>query len=230
MVLIQLTGLVVLAASIVFLAHFFDLVGLLEAAQRWVGGLGPAGAAVFPLLYALCNVLLLPAGFLSISSGLFFGLWWGTLLALAGNVLGAAAAFGIGRAIGRRRIERLLFHRPQLAALDRAIAREGWKIIFLSQVHPLFPTSLIDYLYGATRIRFSTCMLWVALGQLPGLFLYAYIGTLAQLGLRLLGRNDQPGWREYTLWTGGLVLTLGVTFALGRIATRLLREAEKSAP
>jgi len=68
-----------------------------------------------------------------------------------------------------------------MEALEPAVAREGWKIILLSQLHPLFPTSLLNYLYGLTRIRFRTCMLWVAIGQAPGLFLYAYVGTLGQL-------------------------------------------------
>jgi uncharacterized membrane protein YdjX (TVP38/TMEM64 family) len=115
------------------------------------------------------------------------------------------------------------------AALDEAIGREGWKIIFLSQIHPLFPTSLLNYLYGVTRIRFGVCLLWIALGQAPGLFLYAYLGTLAQLGLRLWRGQSHPLFHEYVIWIGGLVLTIAVTTALGRIALRLLAEAEKTA-
>jgi len=109
--------------------------------------------------------------------------------------------------------------------VDAAIARDGWKIIFLSQVHPLFPTSLLNYLYGVTRIRFRTCMLWVALGQAPGLFLYAYLGTLAQHGLRIWQGKSHPQTWEYLTWIGGLLLTLAVTTALARIALRVLAEA-----
>ena len=111
-------------------------------------------------------------------------------------------------------------------ALDDAISREGWKIIFLSQVHPLFPTSFINYLYGVTKIKFTTCMLLIAIGQTPGLFLYAYLGTLAQLGFKLYERKTHPHPIEYVIWFGGLVLTLVVTTALGRLALRLLREID----
>ena len=151
------------------------------------------GGVLYPLLYAACNVLLLPGGVLAIGSGLFFGLWWGfcsesrraTSAARQSPFSSAASSAAAG---WRRRF----FRHPKWVALDEAIARDGWKIIFLSQVHPLFPSSLLNYLYGITRIRFGTCMLWIALGQAPGLFLYAYLGTLAQLGLRLLRGEDPP--------------------------------------
>jgi uncharacterized membrane protein YdjX (TVP38/TMEM64 family) len=163
-------------------------------------------------------------------SGLFFGLWWGFLLNLLGNVGAAAVSFTISRRLGRQWVERRFFRRGKWAALDELIARDGWKIIFLSQVHPLFPSSLLNYLYGVTRIRFGTCMLWIALGQAPGLFLYTYLGTLAQFGLKILRGKSHPFAYEYLLWIGGLLITLAATFALSRIALRLLAEAEKAAP
>jgi uncharacterized membrane protein YdjX (TVP38/TMEM64 family) len=216
--------LVTVVAAMVF--GEVPIVEKVKSVQRLIASMGPRGAALYPLFYAACNVLLLPAGVLSIGGGFFFGLWWGFLLVLIGNVTGAALAFGISRAIGRGWFERRMLRRPRWAALDAAIAREGWQIIVLSQVHPLFPTSLINYLYGITRIRFWTCMLWVAVGQAPGLFLYAYLGTLAQLGMRLIGGETHPRLIEYLTWGGGLVLTVVVTTALARIALRLMRETE----
>ena len=107
--------------------------------------------------------------------------------------------------------------------------REGWKIILLSQLHPLFPTSLLNYLYGLTTVRFRTCILWVAIGQAPGLFLYAYVGTLGQLGLNLLRGKSHPRVIEYWAWGGGLLLSLAALAILGQISLRLLREAEERA-
>ncbi len=223
---IQICGLIFTALVLAFLAHHYDLVHVIERMQRRIGQMEWWGAVLYPLLLAVCNLLLLPGGVLAIGSGLFFGLWWGFFLVLVGNVAGAAAAFWISRALGRQWVERKIFRHRKWMLLDAAIAREGWKIIFLSQVHPLFPTSFINYFYGVTRIRFSTCMLWVALGQLPGLFLYAYLGTLAQLGIKLFRHQTHPHMHEYVIWISGLLLTLVVTTALGRIALRLLAEIE----
>ncbi len=223
---IQLIGLGLAAVFIAWLVRTFPVADYITRAQTHIGGMEIWGGVLYPLLFAACNVLLLPGGIIAIGSGLFFGLWWGFFLNMAGNLAGAAAAFGISRALGRQWIERRFFSDRKWAALDALIARDGWKIIFFSQVHPLFPTSLLNYLYGITRIRFGTCMIWISIGQAPGLFLYAYLGTLGQFELKILSGKSHPLPHEYALWIGGLVLTLAVTIALARLALRILSEAE----
>jgi uncharacterized membrane protein YdjX (TVP38/TMEM64 family) len=127
--------------------------------------------------------------------------------------------------LGRAWVEERILRKEKWARLDHAISREGWKIIFLSQVHPFFPTSLLNYFYGVTRIRFRTCILWIALAQLPGIFFYVYLGTLAQLGIKLFQRKTPPHQYEYIVWIGGLLLTSIVTAGIGRMALRMLGEA-----
>jgi uncharacterized membrane protein YdjX (TVP38/TMEM64 family) len=226
---IQVGGLLFVTAAIFVLSRFFPLADMLAAVQQRVMGWGAWSAICYPLLYACCNVLLLPGGFLSLGGGFFFGLWWGFLIILVGNVGGAAISFFISRWIGRRWLHRRLMRNRTLEALEPAVEREGWKIILLSQLHPLFPTSLLNYLYGLTTIRFRTCMLWVAIGQAPGLFLYAYLGTLGQLGLNLVRGKSQPQMVEYFVWGGGLATSVIVLLLLGRIALRLLKEAQEEA-
>ncbi|MEO7319080.1 MAG: VTT domain-containing protein [Chthoniobacteraceae bacterium] len=226
---IQLVGLVIATLIVAWLVRTFPVADYITRAQNTIGSMEIWGGVLYPVLFATCNLLLLPGGIVAIGSGLFFGLWWGFLLNIVGSLAAAAAAFGISRAVGRQWIERRFFRDPKWAALDTLIARDGWKIIFLSQVHPLFPTSLLSYLYGITRIRFRTCLLWIALGQAPGLFLYAYLGTLAQFGLKILRGKSHPFASEYVLWIGGLVLTLAVTIALARMALKILAEAEAEA-
>ena len=185
-VFIQMVGLVLAGVFVAVLGYFFPLADWIAAVQLRVMHLGAWSAICYPLLYACCNVLLLPGGLLSIGGGFFFGLWWGFLIVLVGNVAGAAISFFISRWLGRQWLRRKLLRNATFEALEPAVEREGWKIILLSQLHPLFPTSLLNYLYGLTRMRFRTCMLWVAIGQAPGLFLYSYVGTLGQLGLNLV--------------------------------------------
>jgi len=227
---LQAAGVALALAAAALLAHHFDLPHTLARMQQRIGQMEWYGALLYPLLVAVCNLLLLPGSVLTLASGLFFGLWWGTFLVLCGNVLGAAAAFGIGRLLGRAWVERRILRKAKWSRLDGAISREGWKIIFLSQVHPLFPTSLLNYFYGVTRIRFRTCMAWIALAQFPGIFLYAYLGTLAQLGIKLFHRKTPPHPYEYVVWIGGLLLTAAVTVAIGRLALRLLAEAGATEP
>ena len=226
---IQVGGLLLVGAVFLVAARYFPIADWIAQVQQRVMELGAWSAVWYPILYACCNVLLLPGGLLSIGGGFFFGLWWGFLIVLVGNVTGAAIAFYLSRKIGRKWIRRKLLRNATLVALEPAVAREGWKIILLSQLHPLFPTSLLNYLYGLTTIRFRTCILWVAIGQAPGLFLYTYIGTLGQLGLNLLRGKSHPRMIEYWVWGGGLLFSIVILILLGRISLRLLQEAERKA-
>jgi uncharacterized membrane protein YdjX (TVP38/TMEM64 family) len=223
----QLAGLLVVGVTLFFLSRLFPLVDILADVQQHVMRWGAWSAICYPLLYACCNVLLLPGGVLSVGAGFFFGLWWGFLIALVGNVGGAAISFFISRSIGRQWLRRKLSRNQTLVALEPAIEKEGWKIILLSQLHPLFPTSLLNYLYGLTKIRFKTCMLWVAIGQAPGLFLYSYLGTLGQLGLNLARGKSHPRVIEYWIWLGGFASAAVILILLGRIALRLLKKAQE---
>ena len=187
---------------------------------------GPWGAACYPFLFALCNILLLPGGILCVGSGFFFGLWWGFFLVLVGNIIAATVAFLVARSIGREWFLNKVSQHPKLAALVPAAEREGWKIVVLSQLHPLFPTSLVTYLYGLSRIPFRTYLTWVTIGRAPGLFLYVYLGTLGQYGFNLVQGKTHPRMMEYWIWGGAFVISALILFVLGRIAVNAMEKVE----
>src|SRR5215213_3052015 len=105
----QIIGLACAAAFVIWLSRTFPIVDYILRAQRAIGALEFWGGVLYPMLYAGCNVLLLPGGVLAIGSGLFFGLWWGFALNLVGNVAGAAVSFLVARKLGRGWLERKLF-------------------------------------------------------------------------------------------------------------------------
>jgi uncharacterized membrane protein YdjX (TVP38/TMEM64 family) len=227
--LYQLVSVCLVVLVMVLVARYVPVIDTVADVEQTLEEAGVAAPVAYPLIIAVCNLLLMPAGILSVGGGFFFGLWWGVLLVSMGSFVGAAGAFFLGRKLGRKRIERVLRHREKWAHLDEAIERDGWKIILLSQLHPLFPVSLINYIYGITSIRFWPCMLWTVLGRVPGIFLYVYLGTLGQFGLNLLRGKSNPSPVEYVFWIGGLVLLFVLTAMLGRLALRLLAEAEAKA-
>jgi uncharacterized membrane protein YdjX (TVP38/TMEM64 family) len=222
--LTQGTGLLAAGGIVFLLASHYPLLDWVGDAQKRIEGLGVWSGIVYPFGYAICNLFLLPGGVLSIGGGFLFGLWWGFLLVLIGNLLGAAGAFAIARRIGRRKVEKLLSNNRRLWLLDKAIERHGWKIVVLSQLNPLAPSSLLNYLYGLTRVPIGRCLLWIALGQTPGLFLYAFVGTLGQFGVEMARGLKRPLPNDYLLWGGGFILTMGTTWLLTRLAKRIMRE------
>jgi uncharacterized membrane protein YdjX (TVP38/TMEM64 family) len=222
-VLCQAAAIVCAIAFAVALSRFFPVVGFIEALQVRIMTWDAWAGICYPLLFAACNVLLLPGGILAVGGGFFFGLWWGFLIVLAGNVLATVVSFALSRFVARRWFGRKLSRHPTLKALGPAVERESWKIILLSQLHPLFPTSLLNYFYGLTRIRFSTYMLWATVGRMPGLFLYSYIGTLGQLAVRIMRSRSYPQMIEYWIWGGALIITALLLIVLGRVAYRVIQ-------
>src|SRR5713101_2653423 len=204
---VQLVAFGLILVSLLVLSRFFPIVDLIAAAQQRAMQWGTWGALCYPFLFALCNLLLLPGGILCVGAGFFFGLWWGFIIVFVGNAVAAAISFAVSRWLAVRWFKRRFAQSPTLRALEPAVEREGWKIIFLSQLHPLFPASLLNYLYGLTRIRFRTYMLWTSIGRAPGFFLCAYLGTLSQFGPNLARGKTHPRMLEYWTWGGAFVTT-----------------------
>jgi uncharacterized membrane protein YdjX (TVP38/TMEM64 family) len=210
-------------ALAVALSRFFPVVSFVAALQERVMSSGAWAGVCYPLLFAACNILLLPGGILAVGGGFFFGLWWGFLVVFAGNIISTVISFALSRFVAKRWFRRKLSANPTLSALSPAVERESWKIILLSQLHPLFPTSLLNYFYGLTRIRFGTYMLWASIGRMPGLFFYVYIGTLGQLAVRIMRGKSYPRTVEYWIWGGAFITSILLLLVLGRVARRAIQ-------
>jgi uncharacterized membrane protein YdjX (TVP38/TMEM64 family) len=223
----QVAGFVAVIGALLLLSCFFPLGDVIETAQQRMMHWGVWGAVCYPLLFALCNILLLPGGILCVGAGFFFGLWWGFLIVFVGNAIAAAVSFAMSRWMAGHWFRRRFSGNAMLRALEPAVEQEGWKIILLSQLHPLFPTSLINYLYGLTRIPFRTYMFWALMGRAPGLFLYVYLGTLGQYGLNLVRGKSHPRIIEYWIWGGAFVITALILFFLSRIALRTMERSQR---
>jgi uncharacterized membrane protein YdjX (TVP38/TMEM64 family) len=225
----QFVSLALLVVTMVLIARYVPMLRVIGNLQEQLRGLGLAAPVAYPAIIAVANLLLMPGGILSVGGGFFFGLPWGFTLVMFGNFLSAAGAFQIARKLGRKRMERLVQRRAKWEHLDETIEREGWKIVVLTQLHPFFPVSLINYMYGITSIRFWPCMFWTLIGRAPGVLLYVYLGTLGQFGINLVTGRNRPRTVEYLAWGGGLLLLIVLTLLLARLATRLLTEAEAKA-
>jgi uncharacterized membrane protein YdjX (TVP38/TMEM64 family) len=225
---LQFAGVAIVIAALLLISRFSPIVDVIAALQQRVARLGPWSGVCYPLLFAACNILLLPGGILSVGAGFFFGLWWGFFLGLVGNTISAAISFALSRWIGARWFRAKLSQSPMLGIAEQAVERDAWKIIFLSQLHPLFPTSLLNYLYGLTKIRFGVYMFWTSVGRAPGLFLYTYLGTLGQLGLNLALGKSHPRIMEYWTWGGAFVVAMLLFVVLTRIAAAVVRDSQQA--
>src|SRR4029077_13525809 len=137
-------------------------------------------------------------------------------------------SFASSRWIAGEWFRKKLSQNATLRAVEPAVERESWKIILLSQLHPLFPTSLLNYFYGITRIRFGSYMLWASIGRAPGLFLYVYAGTLGQFAVLIMRGKSYPRMIEYWIWGGAFVTTALLLIVLGRMAYAAIQTSHDS--
>jgi hypothetical protein len=72
-------------------------------------------------------------------------------------------------------------------------------------------------------------MLWASLGRVPGIFLYAYVGTLGQFAVRIMRGKSYPRMIEYWIWGGAFVTTVLLLVVLGRVAYRAIQTSQASA-
>ena len=189
---------------------------------RSFGALGPI---VYILGYMVAMVAGIPASLLTLAAGAIFGLWAGTLWSLLGATLGASAAFLVARYIARGKVEKRVAREPRFAAIDRAIADDGRRIVFLLRLSPAFPFTLLNYLLGLTKVRFADFLLG-SVGMVPGTVLYVYSGKVAgDVAAATGGAGPAHGRGYYALIGLGLLATIAVTIIVTRIARRALNEA-----
>ena len=184
------------AAILIFvIAKELHLQDRLKQGLDWVGQLGPWGPALFIGLYIVATVLFIP-----------------------GSALGAAAAFLVGRYLARNAIARKIEGNERFAAIDQAVANEGWKIVGLMRLSPVFPFTLMNYAFGLTRVKLGHYVLASWIGMMPGTVMYVYLGSLAKAASG--ERTRTTG--EWVLYAVGLLATLLVTIFVTRIAKQAL--------
>ncbi len=217
---------VAIAAGLVVLVLLGRAAGAyIQPFAQWVNGLGFWGPAVFVLGYAIAVVAFVPASLLTLGAGAIFGIVHGVIYVFVAATVGSCLAFLVSRYLARSAVERKIEGKPKFSAIDRAVAAEGLKIVFLLRLTPAVPFNLLNYALGLTRVRFTDYAI-ASIGMLPGTFLYVYSGKLAGDVAALAGNPEvAKGWAYYSVLALGLVATLAVTMVVTRSARRALAEA-----
>ncbi|MGC2423016.1 MAG: TVP38/TMEM64 family protein [Nitrospirota bacterium] len=201
--------------------HFHEL---LTGALQWVSGLGMWGPVIFIIIYIVACILLFPAAILTLGAGVIFGVVEGSVIVSISATLGATAAFLVGRYLARDWVARKIAGNRKFKSIDEAVAREGWKIVGLTRLSPVFPFVLLNYAYGLTKVSLRDFFFASWIGMLPVTVMYVYIGSLAgdlaKLGAG--GRTRTAG--EWVLYGAGFLATVAVTVFVTRIARRALKE------
>jgi uncharacterized membrane protein YdjX (TVP38/TMEM64 family) len=216
---VQIGVAVIALAALIAAWHFLPVAAWLRRFQRFVLGEGALGYILYVLVYAACCVLFVPASILTLGAGAIFGLIGGTIVVVIGATLGAICSFVLARTLARRRIETMIGADERFQALDRAIAREGPKIVFLIRLAPIFPFTWVNYAFGLTAVRPLAYVAATFIGIIPGTLAYTWLGYAAA------GATTGSSTARTAIQVTGAVAAIIVTLFVARLATRAVRKA-----
>ncbi len=165
----------VAVARLTGLSEYVSLDGL-GRLRDWINGFGPLAPLVFIAIYVVATVAFLPGTPLTLLAGLVFGPVLGTLWAVIGATVGATMAFLVGRYAARGLVEGWTANDERLRKLDEGVERQGWRMLLITRLVPVFPFNLQNYAYGITRIGLGTYVLLTAVCIIPGAAVYTLAG------------------------------------------------------
>jgi uncharacterized membrane protein YdjX (TVP38/TMEM64 family) len=216
-------GLLAGAAIVLCLATvLFPVREQIAALLAWVGRRGALSGALLCLAWIPSAVLLVPGSVLTLGTGFLLGAGWGLLVVSIGSTIGATAAFLVGRKLGRDWVRERIGGHERLRGVDRAIEREGLKVVLLLRLSPLIPYNGLNYALSLTGIGLRNYVIGSWLGMLPGTILYVALGAGARsLAAAMTGAGERPAaW--IALGAAGLVATAAAVWLVARAARRAL--------
>ena len=199
---------------------FLDL--FIHLVEEW----GPLGYVAYIVVYATLELLAVPAIPLTMTAGVIFGIGAGTAVVSIAATMAATGAFLIARYVARDRIASLAAKNPKWAAIDRAIGKDGFKVVALLRLSPLLPLAASNYLYGLTSVDLASYVAASWAGMLPGTLAYVAAGTYG----RDVFLGAATGGHGALLQPWQIALGVGVSgmavWYVGSLATKALSELE----
>ncbi len=147
-----------------------------ERLTDYIDGLGILGPVVFILIFTVTPTLLLPALPLTIAAGILFGPFWGVVYVSIGATSGATLAFLVARLLGRKWAKKIL-KKSGLRSLDKRVKKDGWKIVAITRLIPLFPYNLLNYAFGLSGIGLKTYVVTSFIFMLPATIAYVVFSS-----------------------------------------------------
>ncbi len=223
--ILRITGAVVLVAAVVGVLAALPVKDYLTGFLERVESVGPWGPVLLAAACVVACVLFVPGLILTMGAGFLFGVVRGTIAASMGSLLGATAAFLVGRTLLREPIEKRMAAYPRFQAIDRAVGRQGFKIVLLVRLSPVLPFNVLNYGFGLTnaRLRHYVPASWI--GMLPATVMYVYLGSALKSLADVAAGAPEGGTSQTVFFVAGLAMTVVAAVVVTRVARRALDEA-----
>jgi uncharacterized membrane protein YdjX (TVP38/TMEM64 family) len=194
------------------------------AAVAWLRGAGPAGVALFALLYVVSVLAFVPATWTAACAGYVYGPTLGLAVSLPATLAGAVLAFLMGRSIAMDLVDAYAGRHPRLRAFDDALADGGYKLVVLLRM--CMPHNLLNYGLAASRVRLSAFTVGTMIGGWPLTVLFCVGGSLAANADEVLRVGKRLGpWPIILTVVGSIAALAAFTWILKLARMELAKQA-----
>jgi len=171
----------------------------------------PYATVTLTIVYAIAMIFCFPGTPFNLAAGLLFGVWLGAAVTVVGCDLGATFAFLIGRTLGRDWAQEQVSKHKKFSLVSLAVEKNAWLIIFLVRLSPILPFGLCNYLFGVTKVKFSTYWTATTTGLIPCTVAYTYLGSLIKDLADIYSEEDGDGSSTTLIAVAIVVTILGIT-------------------
>lgn len=162
---------------------------ILQPVQDLIVMYPEVSALVLIIAKILGALAFFPGTPLTLLAGATFGVFWGSIISIIGNILGATAAFFVSRYFLQKYVTKnILSKYPQISTYEKRFFSHGLETVILLRLIPLFPFNALNYLLGVTQVSTRDYVLGTAIGIIPGTIAFVYFGqSLAMLSVVHIG-------------------------------------------
>ena len=174
------TGLIAAIIVVVGIAITISLtqvmINLFVDYLNWFGDNETFGITIFISFYIVFGIVALPASFHKYLAGVIYGFGPGIIIAWFGSMIGAVAPFFLGKKWMNPYAKRVLENYPSLKGLEDEMTKQGTKVVALTRASLVIPYGVLNYAYGATKIRFKDFIIGNFAMIVPSI-MYAWWGS-----------------------------------------------------
>lgn len=128
------------------------------------------------LFVVMTFTIVFPFMILSGAAGIMYGLYWGTVISWAGEVLGALFMFILVRYFFRQATAGWIVKSRYLQQVDDYSADNGFKALLIARLLPFAPSGIITAVAAISRMGFRDFFLATLIGKLPPVVIKVMLG------------------------------------------------------
>ncbi len=156
-----------------------------ENIKTFIDSQGVLAPLIFMSIYAIAPVVFFPNVILTLIGGALFGLFYGTVYVLIGCTIGSTLAFLTGRYLAQKWVEENA--QGHIVKIKDGIDKHGWKFVAFTRLFPFFPFTILNFVFGLTKISTLSYTISSFIFMSPLVIFYVYLGQKAmELSLKHL--------------------------------------------